>query len=208
MRREIFAAASVLALMTGAAFAQSSTSPGTGNPAAGGPTATEMNQTGQSQADKTQADMNKSGLTGGQLASAEHLLGKNVYGKDNEKVGEVEDIILDTNGQAKQIVISSGGFLGIGEKQIAVEYSQANWDQNQDRVQLSGMSRDEVKNMPEFQYSDTTTSLNRNKDKAGGTTNDAASRSSTGTTGNTMAPSGTTAPSGAGSPSGSSSSGQ
>ncbi|MCW2236582.1 PRC-barrel domain-containing protein [Azospirillum canadense] len=213
MRREIFAAASVLALMTGAAFAQSSTTPGTGNPAAGGPTATEMNQTG-----KTQTEMKQSsGLTGGQLASAEHLLGKHVYGKDNEKVGEVEDIILDSTGQAKQIVISSGGFLGIGEKQIAVDYSQANWDQNQDRVQLSGMSRDEVKNMPEFKYSDTTTSLNRNKDKAGSTTNDAASRSSTGTTGNTMAPSGTTpgttpgttmTPSGAGSPSGSSSSGQ
>lgn len=204
MRREIFAAASVLALMTGAAFAQSSTSPGTGNPATGGPTATEMNQTGQAQSGKSQ-----SGLTGGQLASAEHLLGKNVYGKDNEKVGEVEDIILDTNGQAKQIVISSGGFLGIGEKQVAVDYSQANWDQNQDRVQLSGMSRDEIKNMPEFKYSDTTTSLNRNKDKAGSTTNDAASRSSTGTTGNTTAPSGTTmTPSGAGSPSGSNSSGQ
>lgn len=206
MRREIIAAASVLALMSGAAVAQS-TSPGTGSAATGGPTATEKNQTGQTQmqnqTSQTQSGQTQPGLTGGQLASAEHLLGKNVYGKDNEKVGEVEDIILDSNGQAKQIVISSGGFLGIGEKQIAVDYNQANWDQNKDRVQLSGMSRDEVKNMPEFKYSDTTTSLNRNKDKAGSTTNDAASRSSTGTTGNMGAPSGSPAPTGSGSPSGS-----
>ena len=194
MRREIFAAASVLALMTGAAFAQSSTSPATGNPAAGGPTATEMNQTG-----KTQADMNKSGMAGDKTASADHLLGKNVYGKDNQKIGEVEDIILDSNGKATQLVIASGGFLGIGEKEVAVDFSEATWDQNQDRVQLSGMSMEEIKALPEFKYSDTTTSLNRNKDKAGGTTNDATSRSSTGTTGNTAAPSGTTAPSGSGS---------
>jgi len=196
MRREIIAAASVLALMTGAAMAQS-TSPGTGNPATGGPTATNMNQTGQSQTG------NAAGQAGGQFASAEHLLGKNVYGKDNEKVGEVEDIILDANGQAKQLVISSGGFLGIGEKQVAVDFNPTNWDQAQDRIQLSGMSREEVRDMPEFKYSDTTTSLNRNKDKAGSTNNDATNRSSTGTTSNMGAPSGSTAsPTGTGSPSG------
>ena len=189
MRREIIAAASVLALMTGAAMAQS-TSPGAGNPATGGPTATNMNQTGQSQA-------------GGQFVSADHLLGKNVYGKDNEKIGEVEDVILDSNGQATQLVVASGGFLGIGEKQVAVDYAPTNWDQAQDRIQLSGMTRDDIKNMPEFKYSDTTTSLNRNKDKAGSTKNDATNRSSTGTTGNMGAPSGsTTSPSGTGSPSG------
>lgn len=203
MRREIIAAASVLALMSGAAYAQSTTP---GNPAAGGPTATEMNQTGQSHSGQTQSGTNQSGMTGDKLASADHLLGKNVYGKDNQKVGEVEDIIIDGNGQATQLVIASGGFLGIGEKQVAIDYSQATWDPNQDRVQLSGMTVEEIKSMPEFKYSDTTTSLNRNKDKAGGTTNGAASRSSTGTTGNAGAPSGSTmTPSGAGSPTGSSS---
>lgn len=181
MRRTIIAAASVLALMTGSAIAQSqsSTAPATGNPAAGGPTATNMNQTGQTN------------LTGGQMASAENLMGKNVYGKDNEKVGEVEDVIIDASGQAKQLVISSGGFLGIGEKQIAVDYNQAQWDQQQNRIHLSGMSRDDVKTMPEFKYSDTTTSLNRNKDKNAGSTNNAASPANTGTGTGTATGSGT-----------------
>ncbi|MDQ2102481.1 PRC-barrel domain-containing protein [Azospirillum isscasi] len=196
MRREIIAAASVLALMTGTAMAQSS-SPATGSPATGAPTATEMNKSGSA------ATGSASGLTGGQLASAENMMGKNVYGTDNEKVGEVEDVILDSNGQARQLVISSGGFLGIGEKQIAVDINQANWDAQQERVQLSGMTRDQVKAMPEFEYSDTTTSLNRNKDRAGDTVNGAASRSSTGTSGTMTAPGGATgtppaAPSGTG----------
>jgi len=198
MRREIIAAASVLALMTGAALAQSTT--GTGSAATGGPTATNTNQTGQAQSNQTAAQ-SQTNLTGGQMASADHLMGKNVYGKDNEKVGEVEDVILDSNGQAKQLVISSGGFLGIGEKQIAVDYNEAKWDQQQDRIQLSNMSRDQVKDMPEFQYSDTTTSLNRNKD--GKATNDAAPPAATGAgTGATTGSTGGTA-TGSGSPSGS-----
>ncbi|MBK3731861.1 PRC-barrel domain protein [Azospirillum brasilense] len=196
MRREIIAAASVLALMTGTAMAQT-TSPTTGSPTTGAPTATEMNKSGSATTGSA------AGLTGGTLASAENMMGKNVYGTDNEKVGEVEDIILDSNGQARQLVISSGGFLGIGEKQIAVDIGNANWDAQQERVQLSGMTRDQVKEMPEFEYSDTTTSLNRNKDKAGDTVNGAASRSSTGTSGTMTAPGGATgtppaAPSGTG----------
>ncbi|KAA1054496.1 PRC-barrel domain-containing protein [Azospirillum argentinense] len=196
MRREIIAAASVLALMTGTAMAQT-TSPTTGSPTTGAPTATEMNKSGSATTGSA------AGLTGGTLASAENMMGKNVYGTDNEKVGEVEDIILDSNGQARQLVISSGGFLGIGEKQIAVDIGNANWDAQQERVQLSGLTRDQVKEMPEFEYSDTTTSLNRNKDKAGDTVNGAASRSSTGTSGTMTAPGGATgtppaAPSGTG----------
>ncbi len=205
MRREIIAAASVLALMTGTAMAQT-TSPTTGSPTTGAPTATEMNKSGSapgSAATGSAATGSASGLTGGQMASAENMMGKNVYGSDNEKVGEVEDVILDSNGQARQLVISSGGFLGIGEKQIAVDIGNANWDAQQERVQLSGMTRDQVKEMPEFEYSDTTTSLNRNKDKAGDTVNGAASRSSTGTSGTMTAPGGATgtppaAPSGTG----------
>ncbi|AWJ83140.1 hypothetical protein TSH58p_06145 [Azospirillum sp. TSH58] len=191
MRREIIAAASVLALMTGTAMAQT-TSPTTGSPATGAPTATEMNNSGSTMPGGSAATGSASGLTGGTLASAENMMGKNVYGTDNEKVGEVEDIILDSNGQAQQLVISSGGFLGIGEKQIAVDISNANWDAQQERVQLSGMTRDQVKAMPEFEYSDTTTSLNRNKDKAGDTVNGAASRDATGTSGTMTAPGGAT----------------
>ena len=187
MRREIIAAASVLALMTGTAMAQSP------SPATGSPTAPDMNKSG-----------NTSGsMTGGQLASAQNMMGKNVYGTDNEKVGEVEDVILDSNGQARQLVVSSGGFLGIGDKLIAVDINQATWDPQEERVKLSGMTRDQVKEMAEFEYSDTTTSLNRNKDRAGDTVNGAASRSSTGTTGTMTAPGGATgtppaAPSGTG----------
>lgn len=163
MRRNIIAATAVLALLTGTAVAQTS-SPSPSQPTQSGTTLNNSTipDTGTSKTTTTTTTTGQAtGPTGGQIASANELLGKNVYGRDNEKLGEVDDVILDTNGQAKQLVLSSGGFLGIGDKKVAVDYNAAQWDQAQNRLTLSTMTRDEVKSMPEFQYSDTMTSLNR-----------------------------------------------
>lgn len=182
MRRILIATAASLALMTGAAVAQT-TSPTVGNPSSstssmsntaapdGTKTGTTKSDTMKS-SDATKSDSMTSGSAatsgglGGQLASADELIGKNVYGRDNNKIGEIEDVILDANGKAKQLVISSGGFLGIGEKQVAVDYSAANWDSQNNRLNLAGMSRDDVKAMPEFKYDDTMTSLNKSRKPA------------------------------------------
>ncbi|PWC86685.1 hypothetical protein TSH100_13100 [Azospirillum sp. TSH100] len=161
MRRTLIVTAASLALMTGAAVAQTS-SPTVGNPSS---STSSMSNTASPDS-ATSSGMTKSGPTGGQLASADELIGKNVYGRDNNKIGEVDDVILDANGQAKQLVISSGGFLGIGEKQVAVDYSAANWDSQNNRLNLAGMSRDDVKAMPDFKYDDTMTSLNKNRKPA------------------------------------------
>nr|WP_295829187.1 PRC-barrel domain-containing protein [uncultured Azospirillum sp.] len=184
MRRILIATAASLALMTGAAVAQT-TSPTVGNPSSStssmsNTAAPDGTKTGTTKSDTMKSDATKSdsmtsgsaatsgGMsgTGGQLASADELIGKNVYGRDNNKIGEVDDVILDANGKAKQLVISSGGFLGIGEKQVAVDYSAANWDSQNNRLNLAGMSRDDVKSMPEFKYDDTMTSLNKNRKPA------------------------------------------
>ncbi|MGQ9369717.1 PRC-barrel domain-containing protein [Azospirillum sp. ST 5-10] len=95
------------------------------------------------------------------MASAEKMLGADVIGSDGEDLGEVEDVILDDSGKAKQLVISSGGFLGIGEKEVAVDFSTATWNEAEEQVQLSGITQDQIKEMTDFEYSDTTTSLNR-----------------------------------------------
>lgn len=161
MRRTLIVTAASLALMTGVAVAQTS-SPTVGNPSS---STSSMSNTATPDS-ATNSGMTKSGPTGGQLASADELIGKNVYGRDNNKIGEVDDVILDGTGQAKQLVISSGGFLGIGEKQVAVDYSAANWDSQNNRLNLAGMSRDDVKAMPEFKYDDTMTSLNKTRKPA------------------------------------------
>jgi sporulation protein YlmC with PRC-barrel domain len=49
--------------------------------------------------------------------------GTNVLGPDNTKVGDVTDIIFDKQGKVHGLVVGVGGFLGIGEKNVAIDLS-------------------------------------------------------------------------------------
>ncbi|HLJ70721.1 MAG TPA: PRC-barrel domain-containing protein [Roseiarcus sp.] len=55
------------------------------------------------------------------------LVGVAVYGKNQKKVGSVKDILMDHDGNAQAIVISIGGFLGIGSKDVAVPFKAMQW---------------------------------------------------------------------------------
>jgi sporulation protein YlmC with PRC-barrel domain len=59
-----------------------------------------------------------------QALTAEDLDGAYVYGSDNETVGEVGSLILGDDGQVKEVVINVGGFLGLGEKPVAVTWDE------------------------------------------------------------------------------------
>lgn len=64
----------------------------------------------------------------GHLAS--NLIGETVYngsGQDAENIGQVKDLVLDSEGNIQAIVVGVGGFLGIGEKQVALEYDLVEW---------------------------------------------------------------------------------
>ncbi|EWY41302.1 hypothetical protein N825_27530 [Skermanella stibiiresistens SB22] len=170
MRKELIGAASALALMTGAAFAQGTSttepsSPTANPPAVAAPSAMDTApMTGES----ANSALSTTGSTMDQ-ASAEDLIGKDVMGSDGEKIGSVQDVILDpTSGSAEQVVISSGGFLGIGAKQIAVNYGQvkvqADADGDEDHLTVSRMTQADVEGMPEFEYNDTMTSFNKSGD--------------------------------------------
>jgi sporulation protein YlmC with PRC-barrel domain len=50
------------------------------------------------------------------------LLGANVYSYDNDNLGEIGEIVLDKDGKTDAVVIDVGGFLGIGEKPVAVAF--------------------------------------------------------------------------------------
>jgi hypothetical protein len=53
---------------------------------------------------------------------ASNYVGHTVYGPNNEKLGKITDLILDSDGQAVAAIIGVGGFLGIGEKDVAVSF--------------------------------------------------------------------------------------
>jgi sporulation protein YlmC with PRC-barrel domain len=48
------------------------------------------------------------------------LIGLNVYNRADEKLGDINEILLDKTGKVEAVVIGVGGFLGMGEHDIAV----------------------------------------------------------------------------------------
>ena len=51
---------------------------------------------------------------------ASKLMGLDVYNENNDKLGDINELILDKTGKVNAVVIGVGGFLGMGEHDIAV----------------------------------------------------------------------------------------
>jgi sporulation protein YlmC with PRC-barrel domain len=76
------------------------------------------------------ADVTK--ITTGSLIAAEKVEGTNVYNLQGEKLGTVDDIMIDKiSGRAIYAVMSFGGFLGMGEKQHPLPWSSLKYDERQ-----------------------------------------------------------------------------
>lgn len=51
------------------------------------------------------------------------LQGKTVYGSEGSNIGEISDVLVSQNGSVNAVIIGVGGFLGIGQKDVAVNIS-------------------------------------------------------------------------------------
>jgi sporulation protein YlmC with PRC-barrel domain len=58
---------------------------------------------------------------------ASKLVGLNVYNDNNDKIGDINDIILDKSGKVDTVILGVGGFLGMGEHYVAVTYDKLKW---------------------------------------------------------------------------------
>jgi sporulation protein YlmC with PRC-barrel domain len=84
---------------------------------------------------------------------ASKFKGTDVIGSNNEKIGDVNDILFDRNGKIMAYVIGVGGFLGIGAKDVALAPAAFQVEAATEREDLKlklAMTRDELKNAPEF----------------------------------------------------------
>jgi sporulation protein YlmC with PRC-barrel domain len=88
----------------------------------------------------------------GHLAS--DIIGKTVYSSandDGENIGSISDIVLSPEGEAQAVVIGVGGFLGIGKKDVAIEYDLVKWtERDGDRYLVVETSADALKALPTF----------------------------------------------------------
>ncbi len=81
------------------------------------------------------------------------LIGTPVHNGADESLGEINDVLLDADGQLKTVVIGVGGFLGIAERDVAVPWDalEVRRAEDQDLMLRLDVSREQLENAPEFE---------------------------------------------------------
>jgi len=83
--------------------------------------------------------------------SAEALIGKTVKNATNENVGKINDVYLDASGGVKLVVVSVGGFLGVGSKDVAVPWIDLKFGRDGNAITvLTNWTKDSLKAMPDY----------------------------------------------------------
>lgn len=101
---------------------------------------------------------------------------KTALDQDWDNVGEINDLLLGGDGEVKAVLLDIGGFLGIGEKTVAVDMSELSFindgDENSDYFVTVALSKTMLENAPEFDHmsSNETTAMTTDHTMSDGTT--------------------------------------
>ena len=87
-------------------------------------------------------------LSGGYRASK--IIGSNVVNDADETIGEVNDVLVSSDGKQPYVVLSIGGFLGMGDHLVVVPYENLKFGGK--KVTLMGGTKEGLKMLPEFKY--------------------------------------------------------
>jgi sporulation protein YlmC with PRC-barrel domain len=140
MMKKLLLSTALSVAVAGAAFAQSPSAPSTSDstPAAKSESSGKTNFVSSQKPDQWLASKFK---------------GTDVLGSDNQKIGDVSDILFDKTGKIEAYVISVGGFLGVGAKEVALAPSSFDLVPGQNgaanKLKIAA-TKDELKNAQTF----------------------------------------------------------
>ena len=88
---------------------------------------------------------------------ATQIIGETVYngtGDDAQNIGDVNDIVIGADGNIEAVVIGVGGFLGIGEKNVALDFAQLDWaERDGDRWLVAPTTKEQLEQQAAFDRS-------------------------------------------------------
>lgn len=87
---------------------------------------------------------------------ASNLIGLSVTNAENERLGEINDLVTDENGKIVAALIGVGGFLGIGEKDVAVRFEdlKLSRDEDNDVTAMLNATQETLASAPDFETLD------------------------------------------------------
>jgi len=78
---------------------------------------------------------------------------QDVYDPNNNKIGQISDVLVDKSGKISTLIIGVGGFLGAGEKDVAVPFDEVQATTKDNKVHLvMNTTKDALKSAPGFKY--------------------------------------------------------
>lgn len=129
-------------------------------PAEGEAVVTTEQETAAAPADQVETDtvetgaIDRSTLQGRPLDQirAEDFIGTTVYGANDERIGEIGDVVLSQDGQVDAVLVDVGGWLGIGEKEVALGMDNLQFmaDEDGDLYLYTNLTKEQVEAQPEY----------------------------------------------------------
>lgn len=91
-------------------------------------------------------------VQGQMQVDAESLIGLDVVNAEGETIGEIENVVIDGDGQVRHVIVGVGGFLGIGEKNVGVHFDaiEKSTDANGNTVLVFDATAEELEAAPAF----------------------------------------------------------
>jgi hypothetical protein len=81
---------------------------------------------------------------------ASKVIGNSVLNDANETIGKIDDLLVTRDGKEPYVVLSVGGFLGMGTHMVVVRYDSLKFEDN--KIVLPGGTKDGLKMLPAFEY--------------------------------------------------------
>ncbi len=86
-------------------------------------------------------------------ADAQKLLGRDVRNEQGDKIGEIKSIQLDHEGVVSAVIVSVGGFLGVGDREVALAWKDIAVADNGEKVSTA-LSKEQLQALPPYRYAD------------------------------------------------------
>ena len=154
MHRSTLLAAALLGLVAGGAAAQTTTAPDRTAPSGSSTLAPSSTTPGGIAATNTHSVTVRYVTQKPADVLSSRLIGTHVYNKQNDKLGEISDLIVENGKTITGVVVSVGGFLGMGEHYVAVDPSSIVLNHTGENTwkAVVDTNKENLKNAPNFKY--------------------------------------------------------
>jgi sporulation protein YlmC with PRC-barrel domain len=89
---------------------------------------------------------------------------QDVYDQGQHSIGKIDDVLVDKSGKITAFLVGVGGFLGIGEKDVALPFSAVKSEKKNDKWYLTvDETKDSLKSAAGYKYNSSTTTWSPDK---------------------------------------------